>query len=667
MKIFGSLSRLVSVVFRKDSNDISLQPNSGSYSGSTTMYLPPKLSGSDVMVAETTIQTLTNKTMSGSSNTFSNIAYASLSLSNSIVNADIAAGAAISYSKLALSNSIVNADIAAGAAIAYSKLNLSNSIVNADIAAGAAIAYSKLNLSASIVNADIASGANIDASKLGTGVVDNTEFNYLNGVTSGIQGQLDGMFKLAGRSGGQSAFGDTANSGNLFLGSTSASGVANKGYIGINDGSAVLIDPSATFAQASLMVFTGGNAELIVAGTPDSGGNMSFANTGDDGNFIKAFNSGGTFASPVATVSGSDLLNFAIRSWSTSGDYIGGQKPVANVIAYASEDHTTTYGSGFLWKAALNGSTSRTERLRLEGNGSTILGDATVSSGAHLLWAADGSGSIGASGANRPDSAYIKTSAFVANLSLSGNSLQSTNSNGDINLDPNGTGFVVASAAHVKLQSGTSASELRFYEPSGSGTNYSAFKAQAQAGDVTYTLPAADATSPGYVLSSDGAGALSWVSNSSVTSYKTDWTAVDLSPVTFDNTTDKASYTAHGLVNGQSLYFTVSGGSMPTGLSANTIYYVVNKSANDFQLAATKGGSAIDFTTNGSGTITAHITSIYITHNLNSLDVDIQAYDKSDGQTIEFDAEYRDGVNTLLINASEQPGGSGWRVMVLSV
>jgi hypothetical protein len=42
-----------------------------------------------------------------------------------------------------------------------------------------------------ITDAQVATGANINAAKLGTGVVDNTEFNYLNGVTSSIQTQLD--------------------------------------------------------------------------------------------------------------------------------------------------------------------------------------------------------------------------------------------------------------------------------------------------------------------------------------------------------------------------------------------------------------------------------------------------------------------------------------------
>jgi len=62
---------------------------------------------------------------------------------------------------------------------------------------------------------------------------------------------------------------------------------------------------------------------------------------------------------------------------------------------------------------------------------------------------------------------------------------------------------------NVTIGGGASASELRFLEPSGSGSNYTAFKAQAQAGDVTYILPAADGTN-GYQLTTNGSGTLSW-------------------------------------------------------------------------------------------------------------------------------------------------------------
>jgi hypothetical protein len=89
----------------------------------------------------------------------------------SIVNADIAAGAAIAYSKLALTGSIVNADVAAGAAIAYSKLALTGTILNADLAGS--IAYSKLSLTGSVATADLAAGLLLPANQGGTGVANN--------------------------------------------------------------------------------------------------------------------------------------------------------------------------------------------------------------------------------------------------------------------------------------------------------------------------------------------------------------------------------------------------------------------------------------------------------------------------------------------------------------
>lgn len=67
------------------------------------------------------------------------------------------------------------------------------------------------------------------------------------------------------------------------------------------------------------------------------------------------------------------------------------------------------------------------------------------------------------------------------------------------------------SASSVTIGGGATASTLKLLEPSASGTNYTAFKAQAQTADVTYTLPAADGSS-GQVLSTNGSGTLSWAS-----------------------------------------------------------------------------------------------------------------------------------------------------------
>jgi len=57
------------------------------------------------------------------------------------------------------------------------------------------------------------------------------------------------------------------------------------------------------------------------------------------------------------------------------------------------------------------------------------------------------------------------------------------------------------------------AAELRLYEDTTDGTNYTAFKVGTQAGDITYTLPVNDGDS-GQFLTSDGSGVLSWTTAS---------------------------------------------------------------------------------------------------------------------------------------------------------
>lgn len=171
-----------------------------------------------------------------------------------IVNADVSSGAAIAYSKLSLSNSIVNADISSSAAIADTKLDtistsgkVSNSATTASSSnsANAIVARdSSGNFAANTITADITGtvsslsnhstsdlteGTNLyytderaqDAigNNVGTGLsyndstgaisvntsviqarvtnVSDTEIGYLDGVTSGIQSQLNDKAPLA--------------------------------------------------------------------------------------------------------------------------------------------------------------------------------------------------------------------------------------------------------------------------------------------------------------------------------------------------------------------------------------------------------------------------------------------------------------------------------------
>lgn len=70
---------------------------------------------------------------------------------------------------------------------------------------------------------------------------------------------------------------------------------------------------------------------------------------------------------------------------------------------------------------------------------------------------------------------------------------------------------------------------------------------------------------------------------------------------TANSTTDIFSASGHGLSNGDVL-IVKSAGSLPPELAIDTRYYVINKTNNTFQLSTTSGGSAINISSNGTGT-----------------------------------------------------------------
>jgi hypothetical protein len=132
-------------------------------------------------------------------------------------------------------------------------------------------------------------------------------------------------------------------------------------------------------------------------------------------------------------------------------------------------------------------------------DGNTTLGDATSDTitatgqfNTDLLPSTDNARDLGST-AKSWRTLYCETSVLAGNLSLAGNTLSSTNTNGDINVTPNGTGAVV----------------LPLLRLSGSSSGYVGLKGAAAAGSTTYTLPAADGTS-GQVLSTNGSATLSW-------------------------------------------------------------------------------------------------------------------------------------------------------------
>jgi len=121
-----------------------------------------------------------------------------------------------------------------------------------------------------------------------------------------------------------------------------------------------------------------------------------------------------------------------------------------------------------------------------------------------------------------------------------------------------------------------------------SGGNFIALTASA-----AYTVDWGDGTAPVDVAAGVQA------------EHEYDWTDVDLdgtdAPVTFTASTDTVGRTAHGFSDGQIVSFASI--ATTTGITADTPYFVVNATADTFQLAAISGGSAIVLTNDGAGTL----------------------------------------------------------------
>lgn len=109
-----------------------------------------------------------------------------------IVDADVNAAAAIGWSKLSKTGSSL-ADLATRSAGDLSSGTLPGArmpAISGDVTISAGSTTAAITAGA-IVNADINASAAIDASKIANGSVSNTEFQYLDGVTSAIQTQLN--------------------------------------------------------------------------------------------------------------------------------------------------------------------------------------------------------------------------------------------------------------------------------------------------------------------------------------------------------------------------------------------------------------------------------------------------------------------------------------------
>ena len=110
-----------------------------------------------------------------------------------------------------------------------------------------------------------------------------------------------------------------------------------------------------------------------------------------------------------------------------------------------------------------------------------------------------------------------------------------------------------------------------------------------------------------------GAGASAQTGQVSSAVGWTEQSTTGLLSATGANATEIFTSNAHGLVDGDAVYFSALTGG--TGLTLGTTYYVITATTNTFQLSATFGGSAVNFTTDVTAS-TLYTPNTTVTHTL---------------------------------------------------
>ena len=360
----------------------------------------------------------------------------------------------------------------------------------------------------------------------------------------------------------------------------------------------------------------GGFGNIASARYSSIGGGES--NTGS-GTLSAIAGGGSNIASGIGSVIGGGRSNTASGGLATIGGGFGNIASVANSSIGGGESNT---GSGYL--SAIGGGRENTasgENATIAGGAenvasgygsaigggtsNTALGTNAVVTGGAQCEATNSGSMVGGGLLNQATGWYSVVGGGTSNLT-EGN--RSTVGGGDENAAlgdyatvPGGRGLILSttadgsfgfnggatymtiSAPNVAVFANTdmwlannnnSASELRFYEPKSgagnfpNGANYTAFQAQAQASDITYTLPAAlppaqnGATGDlgGGVLLTNSSGALVWEEGAIVTA-----------TINFLNTvnsgTDDQTITVTGAVVGDFVSLGIPNAAQPAGMA----------------------------------------------------------------------------------------------------
>lgn len=122
-------------------------------------------------------------------------------------------------------------------------------------------------------------------------------------------------------------------------------------------------------------------------------------------------------------------------------------------------------------------------------------------------------------------------------------------------------------------------------------------------------------------------------------------------PVTFQGSADTVTRTNHGYTNGMEIKFAKI--NTTTGILANKIYYVVNATANTFQVSESSGGSAVDLVGDGTGSILPYkqaIMTVTCTKDISAINLNLRP--TTYAATNVYESSYLDLILSLPLAAT---------------
>ena len=194
-------------------------------------------------------------------------------------------------------------------------------------------------------------------------------------------------------------------------------------------------------------------------------------------------------------------------------------------------------------------------------------GDLTLDIPGDIILDADGGDLVFADGGTNLLKVTNSSSDVVVQPQEDAKDIKFNQYDGRTLLDINDGGFVgIANGA-------TGPGQLRLYEDTDNGTNYTALQVGTQSGDITYTLPTADGSN-GHALTTNGSGTLSWASAGTTyagiddqSSSNDDQLTITDTAIVINEDSDDVDFRIESNANANA--FVVNGGDSRVGIGAD--------------------------------------------------------------------------------------------------